>query len=42
MLTAWRLKANQCTTEGGHIISMIIEFERVTKVQFDHIYVKTK
>ena len=42
MLIVERLKASQLELDGGSIISKIIETQKKSKVQFEHIHVRTK
>ena len=41
ILTADRLKANQHVMDGGSIISKMLEKWNESKVQFEHVHVKT-
>ena len=41
LLTDNILKTNQCALDGGSIVSKILEIERESKVQFEHMHVKT-
>ena len=42
MLTSERIKAREFALDGGGIISKIMQLENESKIEFEHVHVKTR